>query len=141
MYSSSFLRAVALGFVVIAVSCPCTNCAHSAEVVGRKVEWPCTDRSAIQWVRHPRDCSKYYICHFGQPLSMPVCPYGQVWGIKAKNCVPEHSRWNDCDVVSYSVNNRTKNVRDNHRGDDGTKRQKHHRVPVPTTPELSLIHI
>ncbi|PVD19358.1 hypothetical protein C0Q70_19846 [Pomacea canaliculata] len=72
------------------------NLANAADVSFRKVELPCTDRAAIQWVRDPANCAQYYICHFGQPLAMPACPYGQVWGIKARNCVPEDSRWNDC---------------------------------------------
>lgn len=62
----------------------------------RLVSYPCTDMGAIRWMRDPNYCDQYYICHFGQPLAMPACPKGQVWGSKALNCVPEGSRWDDC---------------------------------------------
>ncbi|KAK6180028.1 hypothetical protein SNE40_012249 [Patella caerulea] len=62
----------------------------------KSAEYPCPDAVAIQWVRDPAECSKYFICHFGKPLTMPGCPMGQVWGNDARNCVPEGSRWDDC---------------------------------------------
>ncbi|ESO86722.1 hypothetical protein LOTGIDRAFT_235309 [Lottia gigantea] len=64
--------------------------------LAKNPEYPCPDAIAIQWVRDPRDCTKYFICHFGKPLTMPGCPLGQVWGNMARNCVPEGSRWDDC---------------------------------------------
>ena len=103
----------------------------AAEGKSRDVEWPCTDTSAIQWVRHPQDCSQYYICHYGQPLSMPTCPYGQVWAKKARNCVPETSRWNDCDLTEVSQNNGTYDVEDNLIEDSKSKGQRY-------TPEIML---
>lgn len=62
----------------------------------RMAVYPCVDFQAIRWVRDAAYCDQYYICHFGQPMSMPSCPAGQVWSNLALNCVPVHSRWDDC---------------------------------------------
>ena len=62
----------------------------------RFVVYPCTDITAVSWVRDRHRCDIYYICQYGQPLTMPACPWGQVWSNAAHNCVPETSRWNDC---------------------------------------------
>ncbi|KAK7011769.1 chitin binding beak protein 1 [Biomphalaria glabrata] len=66
----------------------------------RQPVFPCVDFHAIHWVRDANYCEQYYICHFGQPMSMPACPRGQVWSNTALNCVPEFSRWDDCNRVA-----------------------------------------
>lgn len=76
-------------------------CVFNASVDAKTAEFPCPGTDAIKWVRHPTDCSLYYICHYGQPLVMPRCPVGQIWGNTAKNCVPEGSRWDDCNGQKY----------------------------------------
>ncbi|CAG5123789.1 unnamed protein product [Candidula unifasciata] len=71
-------------------------CQQMTSLAQKLIVYPCTDFQAIRWVRDSTFCNQYYICHFGQPLSMPACPSGQVWSNIALNCVPQHSRWDDC---------------------------------------------
>ena len=86
-------------FVVICIQCfICLFAQSRAQRLSKVPEYPCPDVSAIQWVRDPLDCTAYFICHFGQPLTMPACPYSQVWSNSARNCVPEGSRWDDCEA-------------------------------------------
>ncbi|XP_046350574.2 uncharacterized protein LOC124131378 [Haliotis rufescens] len=80
--------------LIVMFICYCT-------VDAKRAEYPCPGTDAIRWVRDPNDCSIYYICHYGQPLGMPRCPIGQIWGNTAKNCVPEGSRWDDCNGPKY----------------------------------------
>ncbi|XP_076465470.1 uncharacterized protein LOC143297167 [Babylonia areolata] len=124
-----------------------TLCVHLArwstlalEAPWKDTEWPCTNRLAIEWVRHPDDCSQYFICHFGQPLAMPQCPFGQVWGIGARNCVPEQSRWNDCNFT-MSRKDGMKNFLDSLVAGERLKKYKYNLVIVPSTPQPLLVSV
>ena len=57
---------------------------------------PCPAQPGIHWVRDPDSCSHYFICVASQPIRMPPCPPSTVWSVGARNCVPVHSRWDDC---------------------------------------------
>ncbi|XP_050400141.1 transmembrane protease serine 9 isoform X2 [Patella vulgata] len=64
--------------------------------------YPCTSMG-IQWIRHPDNCAKYYICGYGKPHLLPPCPLAYVWSTKYTNCVPSKSRWDDCDLDSTTT--------------------------------------
>lgn len=71
-------------------------------------KFPCTS-SGVQWVRHPRNCSIYYVCGHGMPHHMPTCPPDRVWSNSVTNCVPVGSRWDDCDYWTNDSEHLTKN--------------------------------
>lgn len=62
-------------------------------------KYPCT-AMGVQWVRHPVNCSVYFVCGHGIPYHMPPCPAQRVWSNQFKNCVPVRSRWDDCPYMT-----------------------------------------
>ena len=88
-------------FLPLSLLCALWFVCRPVLVVAERVAiFPCTDLTAIRWVRDRHRCDVYFICRYGQPLAMPACPQGQVWSQAAHNCVPESSRWNDCPVTT-----------------------------------------
>ncbi|GAB1606193.1 serine protease 30 [Argonauta hians] len=69
-------------------------------------KFPCTSKD-MQWVRHPSNCSLYFVCGHGVPHQMPPCPMDRVWSNKVTNCVPVGSRWDDCNVIEVKEVNST----------------------------------
>ncbi|XP_014772000.1 serine protease 30 [Octopus bimaculoides] len=69
-------------------------------------KFPCTSKD-MQWVRHPFNCSMYFVCGHGVPHQMPPCPMDRVWSNKVTNCVPVGSRWDDCKTVGRMEMNST----------------------------------
>lgn len=69
-------------------------------------KFPCTSKD-MQWVRHPFNCSMYFVCGHGVPHQMPPCPVDRVWSNKVTNCVPAGSRWDDCKTVGKLEMNST----------------------------------
>ncbi|XP_046373703.2 uncharacterized protein LOC124147113 [Haliotis rufescens] len=63
---------------------------------------PCRRVYGVQWVRDPDTCHRYYICVAGRSVQMPPCPRNYVWSVSGRNCVPDNSRWNDCNITSSS---------------------------------------
>ncbi|KAH9520287.1 hypothetical protein Btru_060429 [Bulinus truncatus] len=98
MHTTTLLLVISVAMAMFLESCDCQ----------RQPVFPCVDFQAIRWVRDVHYCDQYYICHFGQPMSMPACPTGQVWSNVALNCVPEFSRWDDCNKVIVDVDNADK---------------------------------
>ena len=74
-------------------------------------KFPCTSLG-IQWVRHPHNCSIYYVCGHGIPHQMPACPPDRVWSNSVTNCVPVRSRWDDCDYWQDDSEHPTKHEED-----------------------------
>lgn len=103
-------------FIQIVVVVTCFEACFSYRLVFRRrprgfltfPKFPCTS-SGVQWVRHPRNCSIYYVCGHGIPHHMPTCPPDRVWSNSVTNCVPSGSRWDDCDYWTNDSEHSTKN--------------------------------
>lgn len=56
----------------------------------------CASQDDAHWVRHPLNCSVFFICDNREARVMPPCPHQHVFSMIAKLCVPPRSGLDDC---------------------------------------------
>ncbi|ESO92626.1 hypothetical protein LOTGIDRAFT_162544 [Lottia gigantea] len=69
---------------------------------GKKyIQVHCSFKQDESLIRHPSNCSRYFVCSYGVVEEMPVCDDGEVFSIQVSECVKKGSENDDCDKLPF----------------------------------------